>query len=390
MNGKLEKILKKSKIIIVAHIYATGPALELEEFLKSKVENLLFIGHPFFFTKDNRSFLNFYNEGEKTRNLKSFQLTLPEILIFVKEALLTIYWTVKFANKSDLFIGSDNFCAYIGLILKKFGIVKNVILYTIDYVPVRFRNPLLNWLYHYFDRQCLEKCLIVWNVSDQITKAREKYKAVIQGKSAAQITVPLGVWYDRIPKLTYSQKQKNTIVFMGHLLDKQGLQVVIEALEKISKKIPDITLIIVGTGPFEKNLKRIVRLNKVEKHVKFMGYVESHEEVEKILCKATLGLATYKPDPASFTYFSDPGKIKNYLAAGLPVIVTDVPQIARVINKRKCGILTEYNRDVVAENIISLLLNRDKLIKYSDNARKFARNYDWNKVFSGALIKSLR
>lgn len=388
MKNNLVKILKKSRIILVAHIYATGPALELEEFLKLNVRSLLFIGHPFSFKKDNQSFLNYYKNGHKVISFKSFPLTLPDFTLFVKEALLTIYWTIKFAYKSDLFIGSDNFSAYIGLLLKRFGVVKKVILYTIDYVPVRFKNPFLNWLYHYFDRQCLEKCSIVWNVSDQITKAREKYKVVLERKSAAQIIVPLGVWYDRIPKLNYSQKQKNTLVFMGHLLDKQGLQIVIEALKDISVKIPDIKLVVVGTGPFEKDLKKIAKINKVDKYVEFNGYIESHEEVERILSKATLGLATYKPDPKSFTYFADPGKIKNYLAAGLPVVVTDVPQIARVIDKQKCGILTEYNHDAIVDSVIGLLLNRNKLIEYSNNARKFAKNYDWNKVFSDALTKS--
>lgn len=388
MKNKLVKILKKNRIVLVAHIYATGPALELEEFLKLKVRSLLFIGHPFSFKKDNRSFLNYYKNGHKVISFKTFPLTLPVFFLFVKEAFLTIYWTIKFAYKSDTFIGSDNFSAYIGLILKRFGVVKKVILYTIDFVPIRFENPFLNWLYHYFDRQCLKNCSIVWNVSDQITKAREKYKVVLEGKSAIQITVPLGVWYDRIPKLNYSQKQKNTLVFMGHLLDKQGLQIVIEALKDISVKIPDIKLVVVGTGPFEKDLKKIAKINKVDKYVEFNGYIESHEEVERILSKASLGLATYKPDPSSFTYFADPGKIKNYLAAGLPLIVTDVPQIAKVIDKKRCGVLTEYSKNEVARNIITLLLNKNLLIEYSDNARKFARNYDWNKVFSDALTKS--
>jgi glycosyltransferase involved in cell wall biosynthesis len=172
-------------------------------------------------------------------------------------------------------------------------------------------------------------------------------------------------------------------------LEKQGLQIIIEALKDISIKIPDVKLIVVGTGPFEKDLKKIAKINKVDKYVEFNGYIESHEEVEKILSKAVIGLATYKPDPTSFTYFADPGKIKNYLAAGLPVIITDVPQIAHVIDNANCGILTGYNKEDVAVNIVNLLLNKEKLIKYSDNAKKFARRYDWNKLFSDVLSKSL-
>jgi len=44
--------LKDKSYVIVTHVFATGPAQDLEEYLSNlKVENLLFIGHPLFYIK---------------------------------------------------------------------------------------------------------------------------------------------------------------------------------------------------------------------------------------------------------------------------------------------------------------------------------------------------
>ena len=51
-------------ICIVTHVFATGPAQELEGYLREKVGSLLFIGHPFSFRPDTRSFYKSYLNGK--------------------------------------------------------------------------------------------------------------------------------------------------------------------------------------------------------------------------------------------------------------------------------------------------------------------------------------
>lgn len=381
--------MKNNNVVIASHIFATGPALELEQYLYPKVKTLLFIGHPFSYTKDIRSFKRMYLNGQLIKTYKAFAWRLPEGLLYIKDALYTLLWVIFQKGKIDLFIGSDNFLGFIGLILKRVGKVNDVILYTIDYVPKRFQNPLLNRLYHFCDKQCLMNCKVVWNVSEEISKAREKFDGLNKSKCVPQIVVPLGIWYDRIAKLSSKKKDTNTIVFMGHLLEKQGLDVVINSIPLIAQKTPEIKFLIIGTGPYEKQLKKITDKLNINKKVKFLGYIKDHIDVEKILSQSTIAVAIYKPDPESFTYFADPGKIKNYLACGLPVFLTDVPSIAKVLEKNKCGIICSYDKVDVAEKIIDLMKNKEKLNMYSKNARKFAKNYDWNDIFDKALEKSL-
>lgn len=389
MNKKLKKNLLNLNLCVVSHIFATGPALELEEYLKDKTKSLLFIGHYFPFANKQGSFYRQYQGNfllNKTGHL-NWKIISP--FIYLKEFIYTVFTVLINRKTIDLYIGSDNFSSYIGLFLKKVGLVKEVVLYTIDYSPKRFTNPILNYLYYYFDRVCLRGCRIVWNVSESISTARKSYSHLDPKKHVKQIVVPLGAWIDRIKPVPSAKRKGGSIVFMGHLLEKQGVQMVIEAFPDIVKKVPEAVLKIIGTGPYEKSLKLLAAKYGLGKRINFMGYIEDHREVERELTTSQIAIATYKPDPDSFTYFADPGKIKNYLACGLPIVLTDVPAIAKVIEKRRCGLITRYDKKEVTEAITSLLLDKNRLMKYSENSRIFAKSFDWNIIFSSALVKSI-
>jgi len=390
MKSRLDAKIAKLNIAIVTHIFASGPALDLEVFLQDKAKSLLFIGHPFSFTKDQSSFYRIYLKGELKKNHTAPPFKLPSVFLYIKEIILTFFWILIQKEKIDLYIGSDGYSAYIGLLLKKLGKVNHVILYTIDYVPNRFKNPILNYLYHYFDKQCLKECRIIWNVSPAMVTAREDVKSLYQKNLSPQIIVPLGVWYDRIPRLKLSEKNGNSLIYMGHLIEKQGIDLIINALPFVVKENPSITLTIVGTGSQEDALKLLVKKRKLSKVVEFKGYVKSHKEVEALISQATIGLAMYKPVPENYTYFADPGKLKNYLAAGVPVILTDVPPIAKALEKNKCAVISEYDPKKLSKVILKLIDDKKMLKLYSDNAIIFAKNYDWNDIFEKALSASIK
>ncbi|MBI2268220.1 MAG: glycosyltransferase [Candidatus Blackburnbacteria bacterium] len=385
----LQDKLSSMNVVIASHVFASGPSLDLEEYLKDKVRYLLYIGHPFAERTDVRSFCREYRKGTLVRKHEAYPVRLSSFFVYFKEAFYTMFWLLFTREKIDLYIGSDNYMAYLGLLAKKTGRVRKVVLYTIDFVPKRFKNPALNWLYHFFDRECLNKCDMVWNVSSAITQAREEYYRGLR-RCAKQIVVPLGIWHDRISKLPFTKRSENKIIFLGHLLEKQGLSLVIEALPLIARKLPSLKLVIIGTGPFERHLKLLVAKLRVGRRVEFRGYVENHRDVEEELSDSTIAVAMYKPDPESFTYFADPAKIKNYLSAGLPVILTDVPPIAEEIAQKRCALIAKYDVYDFADKVDALLTDRRMLSEYSKNAIKFAEQFDWDKVFTEALEKTLQ
>jgi len=367
-------------VVIATHVYTTGPAQDLKDYLNGeKIDNLMFIGHPLFFDKKLKgSGFEKYQKGKLTEeNYAPIEKTTA-IFSYFKDVWLTIKWVRQSNIKWDLFVGSDNLNALSGLILKKQGYVQKVIYYVIDYNPYRFENKVLNLIYHKIDQFCVKNADETWNLSPRMEWGREKYFGFTSGH---QKVVPVGVWTDRINLKV--KKIPDSLVFMGHITKKQGIQKVLKAIPKIIKKIPGFKFVIIGGGDYLNILVDLANKLKVSKYVEFKGYIKNHQEIEKFLPQYSLAIAPYeKYDEKrhlSFTYFADPAKLKLYLACGLPVLVSDVPYNAKDIESLECGMIIKGK---ISEEIINLMSDRNKLQIYQTNVLKYASKFSWQKIFS--------
>lgn len=308
-------------------------------------------------------------------------MKMPELIRYATEVNHTVRTIIKSGVSYDLFIGIDSLNALAGIILKKLGRVERVAFYTIDFVPKRFASPLLNSLYHRIDRLCVERADITWNLSARMTEGRETVSYYPKRLRAKQMALPIGVWWDRITTVPFANVKRHQAIFVGHVTEKQGVQLVIEAIPRILRSIPDFRLEIVGDGPYRATLEQLVADKKLERVVSFRGFVKSDRAVERMVARSGVTLALYRKKDDPFTYYGDPGKLKVYLAAGVPVILTDLPAVARAIARAKAGLLCEYEPDSVAQAIIKILKNPALARRYRRNARAFAKQFDWPTVF---------
>lgn len=338
------------KIVIATHVFAPGASQALRDYLIHEKKEVLYIEHPIF------------------GNL--FTWSIGSIDTFVR--------IIMQGKKFDLYVGYDNVNAFIGLILKKMGKVKKVIFMTVDYSHNRFKNKLLNNFYHWLDYFCLRNADLVWNSTDRMVFEREK-RGISKIYRNKQIAVSDGT--DLIKQIPFSKRNRYEIVFVGHLKEDMGLEFLIESFPEIEKKIPDVKLTIIGSGYMEKKLKDLARGSSIE----FKGFIGDLSDVYKIITKAVIGLAIYNEN--GMMEFTDPAKVKLYLSAGLPVIVTRTPQIAPEIENKKCGIMIAYNKEEIKNAIVRLLKNEELLRKYSDNALVLSKKYLWNNIFRDALGK---
>ena len=311
----------------------------------------------------------------------------PQIFFFIFDIFITFYFLVIAKTKFDLCIALDNLNTVSVLPFKKMGLINKLVFYTIDYNPRRFENKILNNIYHFLDRLACYNADKIWILSQRMVQARKKNKVDIK-KSAKSILLPMGANLEKIRVLPFDKLNRYQIVYAGHLLEKQGVQLILETLPKIIPEIPKVKLVIVGQGEYEENLKALSKKLKISNHVKFMGFVKDHRALERILCKSAIGIAPYIPIPNNHTYFTDPGKPKLYLGCGLPVVITDVPAIARVIKSKKAGIIIEYTEESLAKALIALLADDKLYNEYRKNAIELSKKYDTNSLISKALNKT--
>lgn len=382
MRETVTRLLADKSVAAVSHYYGTGPIEALREYLPNRAAHFFWLAYPLYQGKPIKQITG--NNKQVTVKEKRW-IMMPEVIRYCREVLHTIRAVIKTGQRFDLYIGIDNLNALAGIVLRWLGRVGKVAYYTIDFVPERFSNPLLNALYHRVDRFCVEHADITWNLSRRMVEGREKVSGFPKRLRKKQIELPIGVWWQRIKPVPFSKVNKNHIIFVGHLTEKQGLQLVIAAIPLIVRQVPQFHLDIVGDGPYRKTLEQLVAQKGLRKAVTFHGFIKSDATVERLVAKSALTLALYRKENDPFSYYADPGKLKVYLAAGVPVVLTDVPAVARAIARAKAGVLTEYDACSVANAITKLLKNPKQLLSYRAKARAFAKQFDWPVIFEKAF-----
>jgi len=374
-----------SNIVIVAHKFVTQPDDDLVIFLNSKgYENVLHIRHSFSDAPDRTSYYTWYKRGEiyreeMTRDFQNF----PEPLVYLKELFFTLRWLISSRTVWDSYIGMDGLCVLFGLFLKFFRRVKRVIFWAIDFVPEnRFESAWKNKIYHLVNIFGYRNADEMWDLSPRMAEAREKFLGIGKDTYRTHKIVPYGVWVDRIRRFSYEECEKNTLVFMGHLLPKQGVQLVIGAIPEIVKKIPNFRFKIIGGGSYRAELERLAREIGVAGYCDFLGGIESDEVVEKEIAKSCAAIAPYIKELDTWTYYADPGKVKKYLACGVPLLLTDIPWNSHEIEKNKCGVIIEEDTNDMVEKITEIM-SPEKNQLYRGNALKYARGFNYSNIFSG-------
>jgi len=342
-----------NNVIVATHSFSPGTSQALRDYLLKEGKNVLFVEHALF----------------------------GNIFTWSIGAIDTLWQVIKRRKRYDLYVGSNNLNAFLGIILNKIGFVKKVIFFTPDYSLNRFNNFILDSIYLWLDFFCLKNADLVWNSSsimpiDLMAIEREK-RGVPKKYRQKQIPVPDGT--DEVELVSSDKINRYDIVFVGHLKEGMGLDLLINVFPRICEEVPQAKLIIIGSGPIEKQLREKAK----DMNIEFTGFMGELPQVYKRISKCAVAVAPY--EEGTISQYTDPGKVKLYLSVGLPMVITNVPRVALEVEREKCGLVINYSGAELV-NALLILLKDDYLLKaYRQNALRLADKYRWNKVFSRAL-----
>lgn len=373
-------------VIIVTHELFYGAAQALRDYLvKHRISQLLYISHPL---RQENPYTNmqWIKKGRISQKLKTKRAVEIPVLQYLTDFWLTVSSIRREQKEYEVYIGVNPLNALSGLLLKRLRLVRKVIFYAIDFTPQRFSSRILNKFYHWLEKFCVKNCDETWNVSPRISRGREKYLN-IDPAIYPQKVVPIGLWENEI--VIKSKKFDNQIGFAGHLLEKQGVQKVIEALAIVKDAFPEIKFIVIGGGEYLNQLKKLTKQLKLERNVIFTGWINNQEKIRKLLSACSLAVATYSTKGSAstnFTYYADPTKLKTYLACGLPIVMTNISYNAHEFESKGCANLVKYNTLDIANGILSYLQDKQALVKAQRRAIEIAKDYGWDKIFTQAFI----
>jgi len=223
------------------------------------------------------------------------------------------------------------------------------------------------------------KRFILSRVSEVIVVSQAMRKKVLSlGADVNNIhVIPMGVDLKNrfVPPLT--GRREKSLLFVGRFVEKKGLRHLIEALPLVFQKHTEVKLTVVGHGPEEDAVKRLVSALNLEEKVNFLGAVENsklpgiYQSAEVVVFPSVVDI---KGDMEGFGLV-----MVEALGCECAVIASDLPAIHDIIIDDKTGIIVKQkNVQQIAQEIIYLLDNPDMQRSLGKEGRKYVlERYDW-------------
>jgi glycosyltransferase involved in cell wall biosynthesis len=366
---------------IVANGFADGPAEALRDYLVARDAEVVTIFHPLTREHGKRHVVTRYANG---RRLDERSITLPvrPPLSFALDPLVPLL-----PPRVDAWFGFNPLACARGLLARRLARARSVILWSVDFVPDRFgASTIPTRIYDRLDRLCCTRADARVELSEAARDARNLRHAVGRD-TAPTYVVPMGAWLDRVPKTPPAGFVRRRVVFLGHLVPRQGVDVLLDALAILKDARGDVTADVVGTGPLEQHLRQRAAELGLAETVRFHGFVTDHRDVERLLADSAIAAAPYRPGEGTFTAYADPGKLKAYLAAGLPVLLTDVPPNAQALARDAGAEIVAYDAQAFAAAIMNGLSSPERWQERRDAALAYVTRFDWEVLLADLLEK---
>ena len=179
------------------------------------------------------------------------------------------------------------------------------------------------------------------------------------------------------PQIIRNSRQ---LLFVGRLVEKKGLNILLKAISIVLTRYPDIRLIVAGTGPLESNLRQYCHKLNILDNVDFMGMVPQLQ-LPYLYQKSTMAIFPFIVDRNG----DQEGLglvVVEAMGCKCPVIASELPAIKDTIYHKKTGLFVPSGDiEQLAETIIKFIENPDILFEITANARHLVLNkFDWDVI----------
>lgn len=160
------------------------------------------------------------------------------------------------------------------------------------------------------------------------------------------------------------------ILFVGRLEPRKGLDVLVRAFLRLRAARPDVRLCVVGEGPERERCQRMIPPS-IRPDVLFVGAV-SQEELPRYHASADI-FASPATGGESFGIV-----LLEAMAAGLPVVASDIPGYRTVLKEGRQGRLVPPSDAFALADALATFLANEKLCRaMAQQGRQTAAEYDW-------------
>jgi glycosyltransferase involved in cell wall biosynthesis len=239
-------------------------------------------------------------------------------------------------------------------------------------VPEIQDRPLVRWVWKRIEKYVFPELKHVMTVSDSIAR---RYESEYGFKP---LTVRnCSIKTEKIIPFSREQLEIDPdhilLILQGTGINvDRGGEELIDAVSLTDK----VSLLVIGAGDqFGFLIEKMANMG-LAGQIKFIKKLE-WKELMRYTRSADAGLSLDKNSNVNYN-FSLPNKVFDYISAGIPVIATNLPEIAKIVNEYNCGILiSEPAPEEISKAIIKLRDNRDLLTELKHNAAIASETLNW-------------
>lgn len=163
------------------------------------------------------------------------------------------------------------------------------------------------------------------------------------------------------------------ILFLGRFEERKGLIHLLKGYHRLRKRHVDARLLVAGTGPKEREYRRYVGLRGI-RDVEWLGRVSDEDKVRyfasaDIYCAPNTGQESFGI------------VLLEAMAAGVPIVASDIHGFKRVVERNVQGILVEpRNPRAIAAALYQLARDPDLRHEMGEAGRNRAPEFSWDRV----------
>jgi len=196
-------------------------------------------------------------------------------------------------------------------------------------VPELIGNPVKKMVWRIVEYICVKKAKLVFTVSNGVADELNRRYGV---KPIVVRNLPQKREMESI------RNSRPTLIYQGALNVGRGIELAIDTMNYLSC----YKLIIVGAGDIEVELRKRVINQKLFDRIEFTGRLEP-SDLHRLTSTAWLGLSLEEDMGLNYRY-ALPNKVFDYIAAEVPILVSDLPEMRSVVDEYHVGIVAK-NRD---------------------------------------------
>ncbi|WP_462159461.1 glycosyltransferase [Pseudoalteromonas sp. GB56] len=192
---------------------------------------------------------------------------------------------------------------------------------------------------------------------------------------------------DTLTKLTKTDKGSSRIDigYVGSITYARGCLTVLEELVEIKKANSELQLGYICIGPFNSPdiQGKLEALGAQLDYFYAPGYMK-FEDASNVIKDCHVGCAVLDRTPNYISSY--PTKIFEYMALGIPFLVSDFPINRQIVEEEECGLLVEpESRESINKALLSLIQDNELRGKLGNNGKNNIHKYSWEEQVNNII-----